>query len=622
MKKTPLRYWISIYAILIALIAGSCERDIAQVSEYNIIPEPAYMVQKARSFTISSHTKLYFENLPQNSPTSKFITNTLRQMHIRPAFAGRPNRGSITITLNDTINPALGEEGYLLQVTPKGIFMSANTEAGLIYAFGTFVQMLPEEIHQHAYRQITLPECTILDYPRFPWRGSHLDVCRHFIPVKQIKRHIDLMSAHKLNKFHWHLSDDQGWRIESEKHPELNDIGSWRTDRSHASCGDAATSRSGEVSTYGGYYTQAEIADIVQYAKTRNVEVIPAIELPNHASAILATYPQLSCHPKEHAVAPPAGWPTQATLCVGNEKTVQFIDDILDEIAEIFPSEFIHIGFDNIDTYSWERCPLCQRRIRQEQLGNEDGLTDWLVAHIEAHLSRKGKRIIGWNGMLNCNSLSADAVIMSSQGDSDVCRSAVRGNGVINTNANYCDLDTYQADSTYHPAAFPQYIPLSKTYQFDPMPQRLTSDVQQYCWGGEAILWTNYIQNYEQAEHFLLPRLCALAECFWSQSEKKDWNNFRKKIEKQKMRLAYWGYRPCRGSFKPTLTKTAAGDSILITLTAEVENTYIYYTTDGSSPTPESSIYTTPIPLPKGTLLRTLSLYNGAAQEGVYDFVI
>lgn len=621
-KNTHIKYWHTILALLLLLLTTACGEKNTQVSEYNIIPEPAYMVQKARSFTISSRTKIYFENFAQNSPTANFITNTLRQMHIRPAFIGTPNRGSITLTLNDTVNPSLGNEGYLLQVRPEGIFISANTEAGLVYAFETFIQMLPPDIHQHAYDHITLPECTILDYPRFPWRGSHLDVCRHFIPVKQIKRHLDLMAAHKLNKFHWHLSDDQGWRIEIEKYPQLNDLGSWRVDRSGIPWGDESPAQPDEEPTYGGFYTKAEIAEIIQYAARYNIEVIPEIEIPGHASAILAAFPEFSCDEGPYAVALGPYWPPKAILCAGNDRVISFIDDILDEVAALFPSEYIHIGLDNIYTDNWADCPKCQNRIRQEGLSDETGLLNWLVTHIEEYLSRKGKRIIGWDDLLLCSNLSPDAVVMVAQGDSNIHRGTIRGNGIINANPEFCDLESYQADSAYHPLAFPMYLPLSKCYQFDPMPKSLTSDIQPYCWGGEAVLWTDYIESYEQAEYLLLPRLCALAECFWSQPENKDWPHFKKKIEQQKERVRAFGYKPCKGSFKPTVLKTTEEDYYLVTLSSEVADTYIYYTTDGSDPTPESNIYTGPIRLPKGTHLRTLSLYNGQMQEGIYDFIL
>lgn len=614
-----MKHWYSILAIAMMLLAASC-RDNIQMTEYSIIPEPAYMVQKGRTFDLTPSTKLCFENLGQNAPTAKYIANSLRKMHVRPAFIGSPDKNCITFTLNDTVNPAIGEEGYLLQIRPEGIFISANTEAGLFYAFQTFLQMLPDDIQDHAYSHIIMPECTILDFPRFAWRGSHLDVCRHFFTVKQIEKHLDLMAAYKLNKFHWHLSDDQGWRIEIEQYPQLNDIGSWHVDRTDAVWGHEEPPREGEMPTYGGFYTPEDIAEVVEYAAVRNIEVIPEIEFPAHSSAILAAYPELACDNYPYAVAVGPCWPPKAVLCAGSDKTMQFVTDILDEVAELFPSQYIHIGGDAPLLDNWENCPRCQTKIRQLGLADEADLHSWFLAQIESHLAQKGKRIIGWDEILGCGRLSGDAVVMAWSGDSTAFEAALRGNAVISANPEYCNMEYYQADSAYHPLAFPQSLTLFKTYQYDPVPSNLTQNARPYIWGGECILWTDYVTTYDQASYQLLPRLCALSECLWSAPDRKDWPRFQKKIEHHKQRLALNGYKVCRGSFKPMVTKSSDGPSLLVTIACEVEGSYIYYTTDGSDPTPESPLYVAPLHLQPGTLLRTLTLWNGEPQEGIYDF--
>lgn len=594
-----------------------------QVTEYSVVPEPVYITQKARSFPLTPKTRLCFVNLGQNTPTAKYISNSLRQMHIRPAFIGQPEKDCITITLNDTTNPAIGREGYLLQVKPEGIFISANTEAGLFYAFQTFLQMVPANLHQGTFRRIIMPECTILDYPRFPWRGSHLDVCRHFFTVKEIKKHLDLMAAYKFNKFHFHLTDDQGWRIEIDQYPALNDIGSWRVDRSQYPWGCEPPARVGEEPTYGGYYTKKQITEIVEYAAQRHIEVIPEIELPGHCSPILAAYPEMSCSHKPHAVSlgPCSG--EDANLCVGNPDVLTFICNVLDEVSELFPSEYIHIG-GAADPTTWQHCPRCLAAVNNNNLSNIADLQGWFISQVEAHLTSKGKRIIGWGGLTDYSNLSSEAVVMTSRGDSSVAATAIRGNAVISVAPQYCNLSYYQTDSLYHPRAIPITTTLSQVYQFDPIPHGLTSDAQPFVWGGEAILWTDHILHYSQAEYFLLPRLCALAECLWSQSEVKNWEHFRHKIEHQKELLSINGYAGCKGSFKPiiTLSRPVGEKNIEVTMTSEVEGTYIYYTLDGSNPTPESNIYTTPFLVPKGTKIRTISYYNGEAQEGIYEQVV
>ena len=605
--------------LLALLLLTACGRSVV-IEEYAIIPEPVYLVQKGRTFMLSSSTNFCFENLGQNTPTAKYIANSLRQMHVRPAFIGKPDRDCITFSINDTLNPALGNEGYLLQVLPNGIFISANTEAGLFYAYQTFVQMLPDDIQKKSYRRIVMPECTILDYPRFEWRGSHLDVCRHFFTVKQIKKHLDLMAAYKLNRFHWHLTDDQGWRLEIEHYPQLNDIGSWRVDRTRSPWGSEEPAHVGEEPTYGGYYTRKDVAEIVEYAAQRNIQVIPEIELPAHCSPVLASYPQFACDDHPYSVALGPYWPLKAVLCLGNDEAMQFVFDILDEVCSLFPADYIHIGGDVPYKENWERCPQCHNRIRQLGLGSEEELHDWFIATVEEHLARKGRQLIGWDDVAECPNLSTNAVVMAWHGDSNAFRAALRGNPVIAANPDYCSLDYYQADSSHQPPAFPEYLTLYKAYHYDPVPPRLTENAQSYIRGAECLLWTDYLTTYAEAQHQLLPRLCALAECFWSPSENKDWPRFQRKIEHHKTRLRTNGYECSSGSFKPTVTKTAEAGGLLVTITTEVLGSYVYYTTDGSDPTPESPLYVQPLHLPHGTLLRTLTLYRGQAREGIYDF--
>lgn len=619
MNSFRLKYWYIV--VLLTLLASACGKNVV-MEEYEIIPEPAYIVQKGRSFTLTTHTKLCFENIAQNSPTAKIIATTLRKKRIRPAFIGKPNKNCITFTLNDTINTAIGDEGYLLQVRPEGIFISANTEAGLFYGFRTFIMMLPPDIQHGSYRRVTMPECTVLDYPRFGWRGSHLDCCRHFFNVKQIKKHLDLMAAFKLNKFHWHLADDQGWRIEIDQYPQLNDIGSWHVDRCHQPWGEEEPPHPGEEPTYGGFYTKSEIAEIVKYAADRNIEVIPEIDLTSHCSPILAAYPELACNNQAYTVAIGPCWPSTAVLCAGNDQVLDFLNNVLDEVAQMFPSEFIHIGLAESDKSNWENCDKCQARMRRNGLTDENALQGWLVQEIETILSRKGKRIIGWDDLLDCH-MSPDAVLIATKGDTNILRGAFRGNGVIAAPPEFCSLDYYQTDSAYHSTrAFPQLLPLYKVYQFDPMPLSLTHDVQCNLWGGEALLWTEYAVSYDQAEYMLLPRICALAECFWTPADRKDWNRFRRKVESSKLRMGAMNYNYCRGSFRPLVSTTDKGNGLLVEMSTEVANTYIYFTTDGSDPTPESTIYEAPLLLPYRTHLRAITLYNGEIQEGIHDFYL
>lgn len=606
---------------LLLLLAASCGKKV-ETTDYTIIPEPAFTTLKGRTFTLNSSTRLCFENLGQNTPTAKYISQSLRKMHIRPAFISQPERDCITFSIYDTVNPAIGDEGYVIQVRPDGVSLSANSEAGLFYAYQTFVQMLPDDIAETHYRHITLHECTIMDYPRFAWRGSHLDCCRHFFTVNQVKKHLDLMAAYKLNRFHWHLADDQGWRVEIDRYPQLTDIGAWRVDRTRQAWGEATPPAPGEEPTYGGCYSQEEIAEIVEYAAMLHIEVIPEIDLPAHCSALLAAYPEYSCDGGPYQVQNGPCWPSEALLCAGSDATLEFVFGILDEIARLFPSEFIHIGGDEAYTSHWEVCPRCQARMRQLGFTDEHQLQGWMIAQMQEHLSRKGKRIIGRYEMTSCGSVSEDAVVQVWQSADDAVRAARRGHPVIASQDNYCNLDCRQADSLYHPVAFNQYLPLQQVYQFEPLPAGLVEDEQTYIWGGEAVMWSDYTITYSDVEYMLLPRLCALAECFWSLSDNRSWPRFQQKIEVHKQRLRRHGYRCCNGSFKPAVVRQPDDAGTLVSLSCEVKGAYIYYTTDGSTPTPESAVYSRPLRLAPGTLLRTRALYHGEMQEGVYDFRI
>lgn len=603
------------------LLFVSCGENIT-VSDYSIIPEPVSVVKKGRSFTVSRHTKVCFNNMGQNTPTAKYIAKSLRQMHIRPAFIGTPDDNSITFSLNDSTNDLLGDEGYLLNVRPDGIYISANTEAGLFYGYQTFLQMLPDDIHGRDYRSVTLPECSIVDYPRFSWRGSHLDVCRHFFTVKQIEKHLDLMAAYKLNKFHWHLTDDHGWRIEIEKYPQLNDIASWRVDRTNVPWGKEQPAQAGEEPTYGGFYSRQEIAEIVAYAAQRNIEVIPEIDIPSHCSALLAAMPELACDTTPYTVALGPYWPPKAILCAGNDLVLRFVCDILDEVSQLFPSQYVHIGGDAPVKDNWETCPKCQSRMRSLGLSDENQLCGWFITQVTEYLTRKGKRVIGWDDILDYGTPASDALIMAWRGTDNALRAASSGHDVVMALPEYTDLSCYQADSAYQPLSLGMNLSLFKTYQHDPLPVGLTLQQSLHVVGGQALLFTHFINTYEQAEYMLLPRLCAIAEDLWSPIDRKDWLRFREKIEHRKTSLRANGYSVCDGSFKPLVTKILDGKEYLVTLTAEVAGTYIYYTTDGSDPTPESPLYTTPMHLPPNTRLRTLSLYAGQPREGIYEFKI
>lgn len=617
MKRTTILF----AAVLLMALAGCGRR--AQVTELAIVPEPLFTVQKEGTYTLHGNPKVGMSGLGQNSSTVKYILKSLRQSRMRPSLVSVAEGGDIVLVLNDTVNTEIGDEGYVLEVRSTGIRLSANTEKGLFYAYQTLIQMLPADVTKVTYSSITLPECTILDAPRFAWRGAHLDVCRHFFPVKFVKHYIDVMAAYKLNRFHFHLTDDHGWRLPSEHYPLLNTVGSWRVDRDDQPWGQADPPREGERATYGGYYSREDLQEIIDYAADRCIEVVPEIEMPGHASAILAAYPSFACDDYPYTVAIGPYWPPKAILCAGNDSVLAFLRTVVDEVCDIFPSKYIHIGGDEAFKDNWEQCQRCQRRMRTEHLADEEQLQGWLMARVEEHLHSRGRTAIGWDEVIEGGDWSKHDVVMGWRGTNTGLDAARDGYKVIQCPTDYCYLDYYQADPRYQPASIGGLITLRKAYEFDPAPAGINSHIEDNILGGQCNLWTEFINTPSHAEYMLLPRMLAISESLWSPRDKKDWNHFRRKVELQKDRLAVKGYNYCEGNFTPQFTAHRVDDKTMnISITTEVPNTYIFYTTDLSTPTRESAIYLGPINLERGTHIKILPVYQDIERDSVYEFVI
>ena len=608
--------------IAILMLLASCGRSVT-VKEISIIPEPVTITRGEGSYTLGDEINIAIRGVGQNSSPVKYLMNSLRQAHIQPALVSSSENNDLELVINDSINPLLGDEGYILDISATGIRLSANTEQGLFYAYQSLVQILPADIVQNSYSSIILPECTVTDYPRYSWRGAHLDVCRHFFPVKFIKKYLDLMANFKLNRFHWHLTDDHGWRLPSEKYPLLNETGSWRVDRDNQPWGKATPPKPGEKATYGGFYTKQEIAEIVDYAAARGIEVIPEVEFPGHCSAILAAYPQFSCDGGPYDIPLGPYWPPKAILCAGNDSTLVFIRDILDEVMELFPSKYIHIGGDEAVKDNWKTCPKCQHLIAAKHIRNEEYLQGWLMRQVADYLREHDRIPIGWDEAVDCGGLGSDAVIMAWRSPQEGNKAARAGYKVILCPTEYCYLDYYQANPRFQPAAIGGLITLAKAYSFDPAPLGTNGHVAECIIGGQCNLWTEYINTPEHAEYMLLPRLLAISESLWSPQQSKDWNRFRKKIENQKSRFESKNYNYCDGSFSPSFKAIVVDQNTAnITIETEVPNTYIFYTTDGSTPTQNSSVYIGPFNIQRGTHLKILPVYKDKERDTIYEYII
>lgn len=485
------------------------------MNAFSVIPRPARMSASSGTYTLSADSRITANAGLQ--AVAEFLAQRLRPATGWPFPIGpAAEKAAITLQL-DTANSALGEEGYTLSVRESGIQISAATPRGAFYGCQTLLQLLPP--HIDGPRPVdgiswTLPGVEIADAPRFPWRGMHLDVSRHFVPKDSVKKYIDLLARYKLNIFHWHLTDDQGWRIEIAKYPKLTDIGAWRMERGER---------------YGGYYTRDDIREVVEYAHSRFITVVPEIEMPGHSLAALAAYPELSCTGGPFEVRPEWGI-FDDVYCAGNEQTFDFWQDVLAEVFELFPDPYVHVGGDECPKTRWNACPKCQERIRAEGLKDENELQSYVIRRMERFLSAHGKRLIGWDEILE-GGLAPGAVVMSWRGMEGGIAAAQAGHDVIMTPTAHCYLDYPQTrDPGRTPPEHHWYLPIETVYDLEPVPDEIPPEKARHILGSQANVWTEFMENTDHVEEMILPRLCALAETIWSPKESRDWNDFQARL--------------------------------------------------------------------------------------------
>ena len=509
----------------------------------------------------------------------------------------------------------LGPEGYSLQVNGRGIQLSAFSAAGLFYGVQTILQLLPPHVYAEERQNVqwTLPFAKIRDIPRYAYRGVLLDVARHFFPVEFIKKYIDVLALHKLNTLQLHLTDDQGWRIEIKKYPKLTEISSFREQTVVGHARNKPPQYDGK--RYGGFYTQQQILEIIKYAKERHITIIPEIEMPGHALAVLAAYPEFSCTGGPFKVGQIWGVHKEV-FCAGNEAVFELLQDVLSEVADLFPGKYIHIGGDECPKTRWKECAKCQARIKAEGLKDEHELQSYFIRRMEKFLQTKGKRLIGWDEILE-GGLAPEATVMSWRGVDGGIAAAKQGHDVIMTPTNYLYLDYYQADPETEPPAIGGYLTLRKVCSYEPTPDVLTKDEQKYILGAQANVWTEYIDTPRMAEYMTLPRMSALAELVWSPKEKKNWDDFIWRMQKQQKRFDALKVNYSKGSFDVAI-KTSRGsdkDKIYVQIESEQYNIPIRYTKDGSEPGPESTIFNHSFPLEKSSTIKA-GIFEKAAPLG------
>jgi len=584
----------------------SCTYSKAQ--EISIIPQPLSLQEKSGNFKLQPKTKIVYEK--GNSDLKAIGEKLSDQINEVVGIKLVVIEGGTKIA-NNTINlslnketDTLGDEGYTLSVNPKNIIVKANKLAGAFYASQTIYQLLP--VDKHISKFVNIPAVEIADKPRFGWRGLMLDVGRYFYSVNFIKEFIDNIAMHKMNTFHWHLTEDHGWRIEIKKYPRLTEIGAWRKGTQY----DREKNMI-DHNPHGGFYTQDQVREIVKYAQERYINVVPEIEMPGHATAALAAYPELSCTGGPFTM--PVNWGIQKEIfCAGNEKTFEFLENVLSEVANLFPSPIIHIGGDEAPKDRWKVCEKCQKRIKDENLKDEHELQSYFITRIENFLRTKNKKIIGWDEILE-GGLAPNAVVMSWRGEAGGIAAAKQHHEVVMTPHDNTYLDYYQGEPYLEPATIGGLVTLEKAYSYDPIPPVLTAKEATFIKGLQGNVWGEFIHTPERAQYMAFPRAAALAEVAWSPIEKKDWESFKKRVEQQYKRYELANMNYSKSAYdvwiEGSIDSLAAKANVkLRTNSFDPE---IRYTIDYSEPTNESPIYNGPFSIPLPGTVKAATFKDG-----------
>ena len=596
-------------ALLLLMTMISCKSTTTNgegsTANYEIVPTPEMITnpqtEADKPFVLTADTKLiYPEGDAALQQYAGFLQEYIKkQTGIEVKVAPNQNDEANTISLSQNYSND-NKEAYQVTITANNITINGASKAGTFYG----VQFLRKSIPVQKVSKVTFPAKIITDKPYFAYRGAHLDSARHFFSADSVRIYIDMLALHNINKFHWHLTDDQGWRFESKKYPELTVVGSTR---SQTMLGKEWDKFDGKP--HSGFYTQQEMKELVKYAAERNITIIPEIDLPGHMVAVLATYPKLGCTGGPYKVRETWGV-AEDVLCAGNDETYDFIKNILEEVTEIFPSEYIHIGGDECPKNSWKKCPKCQAKIKALGIKGDAKHTaeEYLQSHIitfaEEVLAKKGRKMIGWDEILE-GGLAPNATVMSWRGIGGAIEAAKSNHDAIMTPMSFCYFDFYQTDKTdKEPLAIGNYLPVERVYSFNPYPEALNKEQQKHILGVQANIWTEYIQTFKHVEYMALPRMAALAEVQWvAPTKPKNYQEFLQRLMRLLPIYEVEGYTYAKHIFDLRAEVKPSVDEINVTFSC-LQDTPIYYTTDGSEPTKNSNVYKEPLKLTQNTNLK------------------
>lgn len=573
--------------IVLLLLSGSLIANAQDANpNLNIIPAPVSIKKTTGTFSLSMETVIQADT-PSSKTSSFFAAYLTANWGYHKINVNDNSVIANVVRLTSAGSEAMPEGGYHISITPNSVTVIGKG-AGLFYGIQTLIQLMPSKA-----AVAKLPCVEIDDYPRFGYRGLHLDVSRHFFSVEFVKKYIDLMAAYKLNNFHWHLTDDQGWRIEIKKYPRLTEVGSKRARTLIGNYHDTYPFQYDNV-PYGGYYTQDQIKDVVKYAAERYINVIPEIDMPGHSEAAVTAYPELSCDPKGNYKVGES-WGGFPDIYCPTEYTFGFIEDVLTEVMALFPSKYIHIGGDEVDKTAWRRSAFCQKLIKKLKLKNEEGLQSYFVQRIEKFVNSKGRSIIGWDEILQ-GGLAPNATVMSWTGESGGITAAQQKHNVIMTPGAWMYFDKAQANSYMEPLSIGGYVPLAKVYSYNPVSGALTPDQQKYIMGVQANIWTEYIATEDKVEYMLLPRLLALSEIAWTPLANKNYADFAgTRVPAHLGKLDALGYNFRVGTAVGVTDTIMTGNIFRFELKSPVEGAKIYYTIDGYVPRETDLEYKLPL---------------------------
>ena len=603
--------WLGVMMLLALIGCGGQSQKQFTENDINIIPKPDKVELMAGAFVFNEDTRFVVpEEYAEVTDVllNKFEAAAGWQLEVVDAA---PSKNYVKLVLD----PAMGEEAYTLKVTEENVLVTAKGYSGFLYGLESIRQLLPVNIESDT--QVTngdwvIPAVEIKDSPRFKWRGFMMDVSRHFFEKEYVLATIDQLALLKMNTLHLHLVDDQGWRIEIKKYPKLTEVGGFRVDQEDKHWDARRTPELGEEATYGGYYTQEDIKEIVAYATSRGINVVPEIEMPAHVMSAIAAYPELSCF--QNPIMVPSGgvWPITEIYCAGKESTFEFLENVLVEVMELFPSPYIHVGGDEATKTNWEICPDCKRRVKEEGLANVEELQSYFIRRMEQFISSKGRTLIGWDEILE-GGLAPGATVMSWRGFEGGLKASEEGHDVVMSPTSHSYFDYYQGNQDVEPMAWGGFTPLSKVYEFDPVVEGMTPEQEKHVLGGQANLWSEFVPTEAQSQYMTYPRLAALAEAVWSKKENKSWADFSNRVQAMFKRYEVMGINYAKSAFQVTTDVTVDSETgtLSIALKNEFPNSDIRYSLDGSDIDGDSQQYESPIVLDKTTQVKAQVFKDG-----------